>query len=201
MNKAIEFLVEIGKLKNTERTGWVVEGVKSPESVSDHSFRTAIAVMVFGKDRKDLDLNRCLKMALVHDIAESQIGDVLVDWKVKGHGSKMDRVADKSKHGITQEEKERKEMEGMEKLASFLGDSGKEITDIWKEYEERKTKESQFVKSVELFEMFLQAWEYEKAQPGVDISRWFQDQENWVKIKDEEMKKQILEIVEERKKK
>ena len=200
MEGLFKFLIEVGKLKDTQRTGWIVEGVKDPESVSDHLFRTAMAVLVLGKSRKDLDLNKCLKMALIHDIAESQIGDVLVDWKVKNHGEKMKRIGQKGIHGITQQEKEMKEREGMEKMASFLGENGKEIFDLWNEYEQRKTKESIFVKSVELFEMFLQAWEYEQSQK-VDISSWFEGKENWDKIKDPEVRKLILEIVEKRKRK
>ena len=201
MDKITRFLMEIGKLKSVERTGWVFEGVQNPESVGDHSFRSAVAVVVLGKGRSDIDLNKAVKMALLHDIAESQIGDVIVDWKLKAHGpEKFQRIKEKGIHGVTQEEKLKREKQGMEKLASFLGPDGNEFVQLWEEFEEGKTKEAKFVKSVEVFEMFLQAFEYEEAQKGVDISTWFTHQKNWEKITDAKIRSLLEEIVDERKK-
>lgn len=194
----MKFFMEIGKLKNIERSGWIAEGVKNPESVADHSFRVALMVLVLGKDRKDIDLNKAVKMALVHDIAESQIGDILVDWKIKYHGEKAGRLKDNNRHGVTQEEKIRIEEEGMENLVSLLGAGGKEIFDLWKEFEGRKSKEAVFVKSVEVFEMLLQCFEYEMDQ-NIQID-WFGHKENWDKMGDPEIKKLALRILDYRKK-
>ena len=36
------FLYEMGLLKRYKRTGWLVAGVDNPESIAEHSFRTAI---------------------------------------------------------------------------------------------------------------------------------------------------------------
>lgn len=199
-DKILDFLMEIGKLKTTKRSGWVLEGVKNPESVADHTFRSTIAVLVLGNGRKDINLEKALKMALIHDIAESQIGDVLVDWKIKAHGKeKIQRLAEAGIHGVTEEEKLKREKEGMEKLVSLLGGFGKEILDLWKEFEDGKTNEAVFVESVEKFEMMLQAWEYEKSQTGIDISAWFDHKKNHEKIKDTEIKKLLDKVVEKRK--
>ncbi len=197
MDNLIKFFTEIGKLKDIERSGWVVEGIRNPESVADHSFRTALAVLVLGNGRKDLDLNRAVKIALAHDIEESQTGDILIDWKIKGFGEKAKRLNDFEKHGITKEEKMGRGLEAMKNLSSILGESGKEIFDLWKEYEEGQTKEAVFVKSVETFEMLLQAYEYEKEQ-NIKLG-WFEHQQNWDNIKDEQIKKLVLRIVEKRK--
>ena len=199
MDKIIEFFREVGKLKTLKRTGWVVEGVQDPESIADHSFRTALAVIILGKHKQDIDLFKCVKMALAHDIAESQIGDLLVDWKLDAHGEeKLKNLKDREKHGITLEEKIKREKEGMKKLTSVLGEEGKELLELWEEFEECKTKESVFVKSVENFEMFLQAYEYEESQQGVDISSWFNHGNNW-RAKDQEINSLIKIIVEKRK--
>lgn len=199
MDKLIEFLMEIGKLKGLQRSGWVVEGVKNPESVAEHSFRTAIAVIILGHGRKDIDVDKAVRMALIHDIAESQIGDVLVDWKIKAHGEeKICRLTKKDIHGVTQEEKIRREKEGMEKLVSLLGEKGKEYLGLWEEFEAGKSNEANFVKSIDTFEMFLQAFEYEGSQKEVDISAWFNHKQNWDNMKDESVKSFLLEIVEER---
>ena len=199
MEKIIDFFREVGKLKTLKRTGWVVEGVKDPESIADHSFRTALAVVVLGK-HKDIDLFKCVKMALAHDIAESQIGDLLVDWKLDAHGEeKLKNLKNREEHGITLEEKLKREKDGMKKLTSILGEDGKELLELWEEFEDGKTKEAVFVKSVENFEMFLQAYEYEESQ-GVDISSWFNHGNNW-RAKDQEINSLIKKIVEKRKEK
>ena len=197
MDNVIEFFIEVGKLKNLERSGWFVEGIEKPESVADHSFRTALAVLVLGKDRKDLDLNRAIKIALVHDIEESRTGDILIDWKMKYYGERAKKLKDFENHGISKEEKKKRGLEAMQKLSGILGDSGKEIFDLWKEYEEGKTREAVFVKSVETFEMLLQAFEYEKSEK-IRLD-WFDHQQNWDNIKDEEIRELVLEIVEMRK--
>ena len=54
----IEFLRKAGKLKATKRTGWIIEGITSPESVAEHSFRTALMALVLGHSRKDLDVGK-----------------------------------------------------------------------------------------------------------------------------------------------
>ncbi|WP_367883306.1 HD domain-containing protein [Thermococcus peptonophilus] len=41
--------VELGNLKKLKRTGWVLRGgVSNPESIADHSFRTALITLFFG---------------------------------------------------------------------------------------------------------------------------------------------------------
>ncbi|MEM0439980.1 MAG: HD domain-containing protein [Candidatus Caldarchaeum sp.] len=69
-------------LKRLRRTGWVEVGVKSPESVADHSY--ALAVMAFiSADKLGLDAEKAVKMALVHDIPESFLGDLTPRMKKK----------------------------------------------------------------------------------------------------------------------
>uniref|UniRef100_A0ABI7XGV5 HD domain containing 2 n=1 Tax=Felis catus TaxID=9685 RepID=A0ABI7XGV5_FELCA len=56
------------------RTGWVYRNVQSPESVSDHMYRMAIMALVT-KD-EHLNKDRCIRLALVHDMAECIVGDI-----------------------------------------------------------------------------------------------------------------------------
>lgn len=44
-----------------------------PESVADHSYRAAVLAMALPPG---LDRDRCVKMALLHDLAESMVGDI-----------------------------------------------------------------------------------------------------------------------------
>eukprot|EP00069_Balaena_mysticetus_P020875 bmy_13457T0 len=64
----LQFLRLVGQLKRVPRTGWVYRNVQKPESVSDHMYRMAIMALVT-KD-EHLNKDRCVRLALVHDMAE-----------------------------------------------------------------------------------------------------------------------------------
>jgi len=50
-------------------------GLKNPESVADHAYCVAAIAMVLS-DSKKLDSEKILKMAILHDLAESITGDL-----------------------------------------------------------------------------------------------------------------------------
>lgn len=156
----IGFFQEIGKLKKLKRKGWIMDSVENPESVAEHSFRTAVMTLVLGKGR-DLDLCKAVKMALIHDIAESETGDIVVESKQK-YGKHTDREKfDK----ITDEEKHEIEKRAFGKLSGMLGGKGDEYFELWKEFEEGKTGEAVFVKQIDKLELSLQALEYMTENP------------------------------------
>ena len=93
-------------------------------------------------------------MALIHDMAESLVGDITpVD-------------------GVAKSEKSRRETETMDYLCTTLlgnvhgGASGQHIREIWQEYEDSETPESKFVHDVDKMELLLQMMEYERSQEG-----------------------------------
>uniref|UniRef100_A0A8C4QVJ6 HD domain containing 2 n=1 Tax=Eptatretus burgeri TaxID=7764 RepID=A0A8C4QVJ6_EPTBU len=69
--------------KRTERAGWVHRGIRSPESVSDHMYR--MAIMAFLPQDPVLCKERCMKMALVHDMAEALVGDITPADNIPAH--------------------------------------------------------------------------------------------------------------------
>jgi len=152
----LEFFQEIGKMKRMKRRGWVMNGVKEPESIAEHSFRTAIMTLFLGKGRKDLDLWKAVKMALIHDIAESKTGDIVVErkWKYGKHVPKemFDRITDEEKHKL--------EEEAFRGFVKMIGDGGGEYLELWSEFEEGRTKEAVFVREIDKLELSLQALEY-----------------------------------------
>jgi putative hydrolase of HD superfamily len=100
--------------------------------------------------RPRLDLNRCIKMCLIHDMAESLVGDITpVD-------------------GVAKPEKNRREAETMDYITKNLmggldgGVAGEEMRAVWQEYEDSKTLESLFVHDLDKMELLLQMFEYEK---------------------------------------
>ncbi|ORC92050.1 hydrolase of HD superfamily [Trypanosoma theileri] len=152
----IEFLHTIGKLKETDRTGWVEKGIHKPESVSDHMYRAAVMCMMC----PDPNLNRdkLIRMALCHDMGESIVGDISPAM------------------GVPKEEKYRSEKAAVSTLSGLLDKriplSG-ELQELWEEYEMQSSPEAKFLKDIDLLEMVTQAHAYEKAHPEKDLSSFF----------------------------
>lgn len=61
-------------LKTTKRTGWVRCNVSQPESIADHQYRMALMSLLASDC--GVDATRCMKMSLVHDVAEAIVGDI-----------------------------------------------------------------------------------------------------------------------------
>ena len=71
------------RVKNIARTGWMMRGVppSDSETVSSHSFEVAFLSMLLA-DRLmsigvNVDVSKVLRSALLHDLAESVIGDIV----------------------------------------------------------------------------------------------------------------------------
>ena len=76
----------------TPRTGWVLRKVEKPESVADHMYR--MAMLAFLAD-DSLAKDRCIKMCLVHDLAESIVGDITPEDKIsKAEKHRQELVSD-----------------------------------------------------------------------------------------------------------
>src|SRR5690606_5214441 len=64
------------RLKDEARGGWLLRGVRDPESVAAHSWGTALLCLLYADDA-GVDRDRAMVMALVHDLAEARTGDVV----------------------------------------------------------------------------------------------------------------------------
>ena len=70
-----------GKLKQTKRSGWVKKGgIMNAESVADHSYRMGILGMFLAEELR-LDGAKIVRMCLLHDLAESVMGDKMPEEK------------------------------------------------------------------------------------------------------------------------
>ena len=71
-----KFFEIVLKLKNTPRQGWIEKlEINNPESVADHSYSTSIMSMVLS-DLEGINSEKIIRMALLHDLAESITGDI-----------------------------------------------------------------------------------------------------------------------------
>ncbi|KAI4344342.1 hypothetical protein L6164_011578 [Bauhinia variegata] len=178
-SSAIDFLSICHRLKTTKRAGWIRKEVKDPESIADHMYRMGLMALI-AQDIPGVDRDKCVKMAIVHDIAEAIVGDIT--------------PAD----GVLKEEKSRREQEALDHMCKVLGGGSraKEIADLWMEYEANSSPEAKFVKDLDKVEMILQALEYEDEQ-GKDLDEFFQSTAG--KFQTETGKAWALEIASRRK--
>ena len=75
MKELLNFFIEIGKLKKMPRRGWVINQIRDPESIAEHVFRATIMSWILGKKKKGFNIEKLLKMALIHDLCEVYAGD------------------------------------------------------------------------------------------------------------------------------
>ena len=93
-NKSIPLLLEALSLKNLPRTGWVLR--KAPrESVAEHTYGTAIIALLLSRMEKlpAKDEHALLRIALLHDLHEARIGDLVPSQKkrIKPDEAKVER--------------------------------------------------------------------------------------------------------------
>ncbi len=138
----LDFFYIISELKKVPRKGWKEKvNIDKPESVADHSYGTAIMAMIFS-DIKNLNTEKMLKMALLHDLAESITGDFTPN-----------EIAKENKTVIENEVIN----DILLKLPSEI--AGK-YNEIWKEFQEGKTNESMLLHDIDRLEMAVQAVKY-----------------------------------------
>lgn len=139
-SKQIENIIKtIGKMKDLKRSGWLMRDVKLPESDADHSFGVALLAMMLAPD--NLDKQKCLELALVHDLAEVYAGDFTPH------------------DNISKENKDRLEREGALRLANEL--NWKRLIELVDEYNGGKTSEARFVYLLDKLETVMTAKYYD----------------------------------------
>ncbi|KAL9929823.1 uncharacterized protein ACN427_013568 isoform 1-T7 [Glossina fuscipes fuscipes] len=139
----LQFMELIGNLKHTKRTGWVLRDVNDCESISGHMYRMSILTFLLDGS-EGLDQIRCMELALVHDLAESLVGDITPFC------------------GVSKNEKRAMELKAMQDICKLIEPRGKRIMELFEEYELGESAESRFVKDLDRLDMVMQAFEYEK---------------------------------------
>ncbi|KAL5383349.1 hypothetical protein DPSP01_006035 [Paraphaeosphaeria sporulosa] len=158
----IPFFHLLERLKTTHRAGWRRFGIDDCESISDHMYRMSLITMMAPASlTSKLDMAKCTRMALIHDMAEALVGDI----------TPVDNVS--------KPEKSRRESETMDYICHKLlgkfsgGLNGQQVRAIWQEYEDSETLESKFVHDVDKVELISQMVEYERKHQGsIDLGEF-----------------------------
>ncbi len=137
-----EFFYIVSELKKVPRKGWKEKvGISQPESVADHSYSTAIMAMVLS-DYKNMNVEKMIKMALLHDLAESITGDFMPG-----------EISRENKKDIENQVMQ----ELLSKLPSALVDK---YAILWDEYQKGVSQESVLLHEIDKLEMAIQAIKY-----------------------------------------
>lgn len=86
----LAFLRRIETLKTNPRHAYTAGGVR--ETVAAHSWRTALLAMLLASEFPELDMNKVIRMCLIHDLGEAVTGDIPAFEKTDEHRS-QERLA------------------------------------------------------------------------------------------------------------
>ena len=151
----IKYYVMCNKLKNVIRTGWKNWNVERErvESVAEHIFGVQmLAIAMKSEYEYDIDIIKVVFMLAVHELGEIVIGDLTM-------------------FEISKEEKAKREKEAVHKILCGLLD-GKEIENLFTEFDSHSTKEAMFAYQCDKLECDLQSKLYDE-EGCVDLNKQF----------------------------
>lgn len=151
--KVIKYYVMCNKLKNVIRTGWKNWNVERErvESVAEHIFGVQmLAIAMKSEYEYDIDIMKVVFMLAVHELGEIVIGDLTM-------------------FEISKEEKAKREKEAVHKILCGLLD-GKEIENLFTEFDSHSTKEAMFAYQCDKLECDLQSKLYDE-EGCVDLNK------------------------------
>ena len=149
----IKYYVMCNKLKNVIRTGWKTWNVERErvESVAEHIFGVQmLAIAMKSEYEYDIDIMKVIFMLAVHELGEIVIGDLTM-------------------FEISKEEKAKREKEAVHKILCGLLD-GKEIENLFTEFNSHSTKEAMFAYQCDKLECDLQSKLYDE-EGCVDLNK------------------------------
>lgn len=167
----IKYYVMCNKLKNVIRTGWKNWNVERErvESVAEHIFGVQMLEIAMKSEYEyDIDIMKVVFMLAVHELGEIVIGDLTM-------------------FEISKEEKAKREKEAVHKILCGLLD-GKEIENLFTEFDSHSTKEAMFAYQCDKLECDLQSKLYDE-EGCVDLNK----QENNDSLENELVKKLLSE--------
>lgn len=130
------FLAEAEHLKTVARAGRVIDGSRR-ENSAEHSWHLALyALTLADQAAPGVDINRVLRMLILHDLVEIDVGDVPIhSANGQAHGSAEVQAA---------------EAAAATRIFGLLpADLGAEFRALWDEFEAAETPDAVFAKSLD----------------------------------------------------
>jgi 5'-deoxynucleotidase YfbR-like HD superfamily hydrolase len=139
----LAFLRSAERLKVTRRSAYTTTG--EVESVAEHTWRLCLMALVLGRTLPDLDVDKLIRICLVHDLGEAIGGDVPAPEQAR----RLEADPTDAKAAG-----ERRDL--LTLLAPLPAEVAGEITALWDEYEAAKTPEARLAKALDKLETILQ---------------------------------------------
>jgi putative hydrolase of HD superfamily len=156
----VQTLLSLDPLSELPRTGWLLRGVRPCESIADHSFGVALTTMLLvdwlRADGTEIDGERALRMALVHDVPEAHTGDVPMPSKTPELSEALHQIE--------------------AGLADVLLPASQSA--LWREAEAAGSLEARVVKAADKIQMMVKVLVYERHHRG-ELSDFWQNPRNF----------------------
>lgn len=142
-NDVLKLYYQYNHLKNIYRQGWLTSLIgmdykDKAESIADHSWSvTMLAISVIEKYDLAYNIEKCMKLSLVHELGEIYAGDFIPN-------------------SISKEEKHKLESDAVDKLFTNI-EFENDFKQLWEEYENCLSKEAEFIKQIDKLECIIQA--------------------------------------------
>lgn len=179
VEKIFDFMRVLDKVCLVKRATLLSDG--TAETDSSHSFKLAFMVMlIYPYLKHQYNYSRLLELALVHDIAEAEIGD---------YPKAMQRA-----HPEIKAQKNAQELTAMRKYCAILSEPMKQkIWNLYQEYEAKQTAEAKLITALDKVDANMQANFYHDG----DVRYWteYEDGEQYYHINTE--KKAVVAILDE----
>lgn len=134
LHQLVEFLREIDQLKSVERRSLIMDSSRR-ENSAEHSWHVALMALILAPYANEpIDINRVIRMLLIHDLVEIDAGDTFA-YDVVGRQDAAGR-----------EDAAARRLFGMLPAASQA-----EMLALWREFEARTTPEARFAKAMDRF--------------------------------------------------
>lgn len=148
----LQTLIELQRLKHLDRTGWTLRGLApGTESVAAHSFGVGVTAMLLADalaaEGTQIDTERVLRMALLHDWAEARIGD-------------LPRTATQY---FGADNRKQAETAAFNDIVEDLPAGEVRYRELFKDYEQRSSFEARLVKAADVIDLLVQVLALERA--------------------------------------
>ncbi|USD67049.1 HD domain-containing protein [Vibrio sp. SCSIO 43136] len=130
IQQVLDFMIEIEKLKNVIRKTKPV-GLDRYENSAEHSWHVCLsALMLKDYANRPVNIDRVIKMLLIHDLGEIDAGDKII-------------------YASETEQQKGEEYQGLARIIGMLPGEQNEYLELWLEFEQGESDDAQFAKSID----------------------------------------------------
>ncbi len=159
-DRIIDTAINLDTLSELPRTGWLLRGVRPCESIADHSLGVALVAMMLADairgEGQPVDVERVLRMAVLHDTPEARTGDVPMPSKTREVAEALDALETRIARELLPED----------------------LFGYFREAEAGQSLEARIVRAADKIQMMIKVLVYENANRG-DLHEFWENPKNF----------------------